>query len=108
MGLPLVIAVVAVPLCSTWLIKQQNEGMLTYWTAFVIIFGVRVIPFLFDLIALDILMFSWWTPKFVVIPGTEGMPGYKDYSLHLKSHARGTVMLIVFSALLALIPVYVY
>lgn len=107
-GLPLLLAVIAAPLYSTWLVKQENEGMITYWMAFVTIFGVYLIPFFFDLIVLDILMFSTWTPKFLVIPGTEGMPGYKDYSLHLKAHARGSVILIVFSALLALIPTYVY
>jgi hypothetical protein len=107
-GLPFLLVVIAVPLYSTWLVKQQNGGVITYWMAFVTIFGVYLIPFLFDLIVLDILVFSTWTPKFLVIPGTEGMPGYKDYSLHLKAHTRGSVILIVFSALLALIPTCLY
>ena len=108
LGLPVISAVLAVPLYSTWLVKQQNEGLVTYWMAFITILGIWLIPFLFDLIVLDILMFSWWTLKFIVIPGTEGMSGYKDYSLHLKAHAKGTVMLIVCSALLAVIPTCLY
>jgi len=107
-GLPFLLAIIAAPLYSTWLVKQQNHGVITYWMAFTTIVGVYLIPFLFDLIVLDILMFSTWTPRFVVIPGTEGMPGYKDYSMHLTAHAKGSVMLILFSALMALIPAYLY
>jgi hypothetical protein len=96
MGLPLILVVITVPLYPTWLVKQQNEGVLTYGMAFVSIFGVWLIPFLFDLIVLDILMFSWWTPKFVILPGMEEMSGYKNYNSHLKAHAKGSASLIVF------------
>ncbi len=34
--------------------------------------------------------------------------GHSDHSLHLKAHARGTIGLIALSALLALIPAYLY
>ena len=108
LGLPFLVVVFAIPLYSAWRVKQHNEDVLTYWMALVTIFGVLLIPFLFDLIVLDILMFSTWTPNFLVIPGTEGMPGYKDYGMHFKAHARGSVMLVVVSALLALIPTYLY
>jgi hypothetical protein len=109
MSIPLLVAVIAVPLYSTWVVKQQNQGVITYWMSFVTIFGVFLIPFLFDLIVLDILMFYTWTPKFLVIPGTEGMPGYKDWRPHLKAHlTKGLLLLVAFSALLALIPKYLY
>lgn len=107
-GLPLLVVVIGIPLYSTWQVKQQNEGVLTYWLAYLTIFGVLVMPFLFDLIVLDFLMFCTWTPDFLVIPGTKGMQGYKDYGMHLKAHARGSVVLVVFSALLSLIPTYLY
>ncbi len=107
-GVPLILIILAAPLYSAWLLRQQNGGQLPYWMAFVTIFGVFLLPFLFDLIVLDIGMFSTWTPKFLVIPGTEGMPGYKDYGFHLKAHARGLVLLVGLSALLALIPSFLY
>jgi len=109
LAIPLLLAVIAVPLYSTWSLKQQNGGMMPYWMAFLTILGVLQIPVLFDLIVLDILMFYTWTPRFVVIPGTEGMPGYKDYRPHLRAHlTKGNAMLVVASALLALIPTYLY
>lgn len=41
---------------------------------------------LVDLVVLDGLMFCWITPSFVVIPGTEGFAGYKDFNMHLRGH----------------------
>lgn len=108
-SIPLLLVAIGIPLYSTWLVRQQNGGVITYWMAFVTILGEYLIPALFDLIVLDILMFYTWTPKFLVIPGTEGMAGYKDYRPHLKGHlTKGNVILVVFSALLALIPTYLY
>jgi len=40
---------------------------------------------MFDLLVLDLWMFYTWTPKFLVLPGTEGMAGYKNYRPHLKA-----------------------
>jgi len=49
MGLLVIFAVIAVPLYSRWLLKQQNEDMLPYWMVLVTIFVVWLIPFLLDL-----------------------------------------------------------
>jgi hypothetical protein len=106
-SLPLLALVIIIPLSSTWLIWQA-AGSIDFGTAFITIFGVLSLPFFFDLLVLDILMFSLWTPRFVVIPGTEGMAGYKDYMLHVKGHLRGLLIMAVFAALLALIPVLLY
>jgi hypothetical protein len=109
LSIPFLLASIAVPLYSAWLLKQQNSGVITYWMAFVTIFGVHFVFFLFDLIVLDILMFCSWTPNFVVIPGTEGMPGYKDWRLHVRGHTRtGLPILLVVAALLALVPAFLY
>jgi hypothetical protein len=37
-------------------------------------------------------MFCTITPRFVVIPGTEGMAGYKDYVFHLRFFLIGSVI----------------
>jgi len=107
-AIPFFIIVIGIPLYSTWLIKQEYHDVFNYWTAYITIFCELLIFFLFDFIVLDILMFSFLNPKFLVIPGTEGKKGYKDYSMHIKAHAKGFVMLVIFSALLALIPLYLY
>ena len=102
-------AVIAIPLHSTHLIKQQNSGTIAYWMAFVTIFGEYFLVSLFDLVVLDILMFYTWTPRFVVIPGTAGMPGYKDWHPHARAQLTiGNLIIGIFSAILALIPTYLY
>ena len=32
------------------------------------------------------------TPRFVVIPGTEGMEAYKDYAYHFRASMVGTIL----------------
>jgi hypothetical protein len=107
LGIPFLILMVGVPLYSAFTLRGQLGGSIPYWAALVDILALAMIGNLFDLVVLDILIFSLWTPKFIVIPGTEGMAGYKDISFHLKAHLRGTLGLIVLSALLALIPALV-
>ncbi|MEX0678135.1 MAG: hypothetical protein WD063_13720 [Pirellulales bacterium] len=100
---------IAIPFYSAYLVKQQTSGTIAYWMAFVTIFGEYVLVSLFDLIVLDILMFHTWTPRFVVIPGTEGMPGYKHWRPHAKAQlTKGNLIISVFSAILALVPTYFY
>jgi hypothetical protein len=109
LAIPFLLAALAVPLYSTGLFKQQNGGAIAYEMAFVIILGIYLMLYLFDLIVLDILMFYTWTPRFLVIPGTEGLPGYKDFRPHLKTHlTTGIGIVVVWAALLALIPTFLY
>ena len=108
-SIPLLLVFVALPLYSVLLVKQQSGGILTYGIAFVTIFGEYFLASMFDLLVLDLWMFYTWTPKFLVLPGTEGMAGYKDYRPHLKAQlTTGNLLLVVFSALLALFPIYFY
>lgn len=109
LSIPFLLVAVAVPLYSTWLLNLQNGGTITYWMAFVTIFGIHSLFSFFDLIVLDMWMFCTWTPSFLVIPGTEGMPGYKDWRMHVKAHmTTGLLVLVIAAALLALIPAFLY
>lgn len=109
LSIPILLACVAVPLFSTWMLAEQSGGAIPYWIAVVTIFGVHLVFWLFDLIVLDILMFCTWTPRFLVIPGTEGMPGYKDWRMHVRGHVTtGLLLLGAVAALLALVPAFLY
>jgi hypothetical protein len=97
------------PLYSVWLVKQQSGGSLTYGMAFITLFGEYFLVSMFDLLVLDLWMFYTWTPPFLVLPGTEGLAGYKDYRPHLKAQlTTGNLLLAIFSAVLALIPIFFY
>jgi hypothetical protein len=69
-----------------------------YLHAFLIFFSFWLV----DLVILDGIMFCMITPKLVVIPGTEGFTGYKDFGMHLRGHfTKGIAYLAVSGALIA-------
>ena len=66
---------------------------------FVLVF-VEVFTFnLWDLLIIDWLIFNTIQPKFIFLPGTEGMPAYKDYVFHFRGFLTG----IAFSLVSALV-----
>jgi hypothetical protein len=69
-------------------------------------FGVLFLSNLVDWLILDWLIFCTITPKFVVIPGTEGMAGYKNYAMHFKGFLIGTVLSVVIGLVLATLVVF--
>lgn len=54
-----------------------------------------------DLVVIDWLIFVTWQPKFVVLRGTEGLAGYKDYAFHFHGFLRGVVICAVLSVAVA-------
>lgn len=67
------------------------------FTHFAIMFGT------FNL--LDWVLLDWalvyWQPRFVVLPGTEGMAGYSDYWFHFRGFLIGIPIVLAGSALSA-------
>jgi hypothetical protein len=75
---------IGVVLYSNARLRRQNDGQLSFWVAFA---NSALILFYFavwDLVILDWLIFVTIQPSFIVIPGTEGLAGYKDYWFHFK------------------------
>lgn len=54
---------------------------------------------LLDLVLLDWFLLMTLKPKFMILPGTEGMAGYRDYGFHFRKFLNG----IMFTFILALI-----
>ncbi len=76
--------IVGVTLYSNVRLRQQNRGKLSFLAAFA---NSALILFFFavwDLLILDWLIFVTIQPAFIVIPGTEGLAGYKDYWFHFQ------------------------
>ena len=47
---------------------------------------------LFDLFVFDWIIFCTVNPKFMIIPGTEGNPGYKNYRYHFEGFLKGLLI----------------
>lgn len=102
LGAPWGLWIAAFPVYSAFQFVRQADGAVPYWLIGVHIFLVLMSFWLVDLVVLDGIMFCWITPRFVVIPGTEGFPGYKDYGMHLRGHFfKGIPYLLVTSLALA-------
>lgn len=89
-GLPFLILLVAVPLISTLVLKRQCQGEISFLQLALHAFGVVFVFNVVDWLVLDWLMFCAITPGFVVIPGSEGAAGYKDYGFHFRGFLKGT------------------
>ena len=91
----------AVPGYSAFRFAAQAEAMPPYWAVSLHAFLIFFSFWLVDLVVLDIIMFAGITPKFVVIPGTEGFPGYKDIGMHLRGHFKTGLPLLIVLGLVA-------
>lgn len=87
-GLPLLALLVIGPAWSTWRIREHASFAVLVANAFGVGFTFNVV----DWLVLDWLLFCTITPDFVVVPGTEGMAGYKDYGFHVRGFLVGTVV----------------
>jgi hypothetical protein len=56
---------------------------------------------LVDLVILDWMIFCWFTPRFMVLPGTVGHPGYKNYFFHFAGFLKGMIFVSAGSLLVA-------
>jgi hypothetical protein len=87
--------VFGVPLLSIQRFDLMTGGVPTFLDVFVIIFTLFLVFNIVDLLILDWLIFCTITPKFIVLPGTEGMAGYKDYGFHFRGFLKGTIICLV-------------
>ncbi len=96
-GLPFLLILVVYPLVFG-IYGAREFGFLENWARiFSLMFSFNLVDFLI----LDWLLFCTITPKFMVLPGTEGHPGYKNYVFHFYGFLKGTVISAAVSALMA-------
>jgi hypothetical protein len=70
-----------------------------FGTVYLLIFFMFAIFNLFDAVILDLLVLTWLRPKFVILPGTEGMENLLfDYRKQLVDFLKG----VIFSAIASL------
>ena len=98
-GIPFLILLAVISLISTLTLRIQYGGEISFFSLVIHAFGVLLVFNAVDWLVLDWLMFCAITPGFVVIPGSEGAEGYKDYGFHFRGFLKGTV----FSAVAGLI-----
>ncbi|MER7790450.1 hypothetical protein [Streptomyces sp. NPDC097640] len=74
----------AVPLLGVLELHDRADGPLGFWPPFVLGTVSFLALVLFDLVVLDWCLFCLVQPRFMVLPGTEGMPEYRDFAFHAR------------------------
>jgi len=87
-GTPFLVVLFLFPLVAGWISKCTSDyNFLQIWLRiFFLMFSFNA----FDLLIIDWFVFCTLTPKFMVIPGSEGHPAYKDYRFHFIAFLKGT------------------
>ncbi len=106
-SIPFLILLLAVPSVSSWDLKQLDPRRITFLALFLNAFGIAFIFNLVDLLLLDWLLVCTITPKFVVIPGTEGMAAYKDYAFHFRGFLIGVFVSAVAGLIIAAVVSFI-
>jgi hypothetical protein len=94
------VVTLAVVIASFVFVRATAGGQISFLTAFVHLFVMFSVFNVADLVALD------WppvaiSPRVIVLPGTEGSAGYKNYWFHFREFLSGTVLIFVASGLIA-------
>jgi hypothetical protein len=103
LGLPFILLLVGFPFVSSLTLKQEFPGQAAFSALFINSFGVIFIFNLADWLLLDWLVFCIITPAFIVLEGTEGMPGYKNFLFHFQGFITGTFLSITYGLIAAAI-----
>jgi hypothetical protein len=99
--LSFMVAFPAVAAFVSW--RAGDDFLETAGTAFGVVFLFN----LTDWLLLDWLIFCTITPEFAVLPGTTGMPGYKDYGMHIRGFLVGSVLSAVLGIAVATLVVWI-
>ncbi len=88
-GIPFMLVLLLGSFFSTLSLKHQGDAQfLALWLNAA---GVMFVFNVVDWLLLDWFMFCTLTPRFVVIPGSEGMEEYKDYGFHFRGFLHGII-----------------
>ena len=75
----------------------------TFLKVFIFIFVIAMTWNVIDLLIMDWLIICIITPRWVVIEGTDGCKGYKDYMYHFKGFLIGCVYTTIMALVIAVV-----
>jgi hypothetical protein len=82
-------------------VGTNQEGDISFLAAFIHLFFMFSAFNLLDWLVLDWLIVVTIRPRFIILPGTEGLAGYEDYRFHFHGFLIGMVITFVASILFA-------
>lgn len=80
---------------------RRLTGGLTFSAVFIHAFIMLMVFNLVDLVIIDWLALLALRPSWAILPGTEDLPGYRDWVFPLVGFFKGTVFIALISAIIA-------
>ena len=104
-GVPVLALLLGTLIVALVQLAQAQGTRLSLVDAFACVFLIFFIFNVVDLLILDGLIFVTIQPRLIILPGTEGAAGYKDYGFHLRASLKGVIGSAIASAVIAAIAV---
>ena len=82
---------------------RNLTGELTFLNTLIVTTIIFQMWNLIDLVLLDWFLLMTLKPHFMILPGTEGMAGYKDYGFHFRKFLNGIVFTLILSLIVTAI-----
>ncbi|MBI5950435.1 MAG: hypothetical protein HY865_02145 [Chloroflexi bacterium] len=82
---------------------RNLTGELTFVNTFIVTTTIFQVWNLIDLVLLDWFLLMTLKPRFMILPGTEGMAGYSNYGFHFHKFLNGTVFTLILSVIVTAI-----
>lgn len=97
-----VVLVVLLGAIIVWSLLQlrQISGGLTLVDTFLVTLLIFQIWNLLDLVLLDWFILLTLRPRFMILPGTNGLAGYHDYRYHLRKFGNGIILTLLLSGVI--------
>jgi hypothetical protein len=82
---------------------RDLSGELTFIETLIVSTVIFQMWNLLDLVLLDWFLLMTLKPKFMILPGTEGMAGYRDYGFHFKKFLNGIVLTFILALVVTVV-----
>jgi hypothetical protein len=105
-SLPLLIVLGAVIVFALASLRKQTSE-LTVLDTFIVAVTMFQVWNVLDLLLLDWFLLLTLQPRFMILPGTEGMAGYRDYGFHFRKFLNGIALTTILGGIVTLIALAV-
>lgn len=101
-SLPLLIALLLVIVLA--LAQFRNiTGELAWLPTFIVLAVIFQVWNLVDLLVLDWFLLMTLKPRFMILPGTEGLAGYRDFAFHFRKFLNGIIFTLILAGVVTAI-----
>lgn len=90
-GIPFFAILLAVSIAAGVTLESRTAIQPTFIALFLTFYLVFLTFNLFDLLVIDLLIGMVLQPAFMVLPGTQGIPAYRDVGFHLVAFLKGAL-----------------